>query len=410
MTPPPPARDRGRRAKGEGSVYQERSTGRWIASVDLGWKNGRRNRPRRVAATEAEALVLRDQLKADHGLGIALDERQTVKQFLEAWLADVVKPMRRPKTYAAYEYQVRMHLVPTLGPLQLRRLTGQQVQRLVNDLARSGKSPATVHQAFRVLRTAMEKAREWRLVRENPVEFVEPPRVRKRADTVLDAEGARRFIEAVEPDRLFPLYVLAITTALRQGELLGLSWPDVDLDAATLEVRVQLQRVDGAFRLVDPKSESTRRTVALAPFAVEVLRRQQTRQKEDRLRAGRLWQHGLDRALRGLVFTTQRGNPLFARNVYRDFTGTLARCVVCHERAAAAHDGHAYAPVAPPMRWHDLRHTGVTILAAENVPPRDLQRYAGHANPSTTMRIYAAPLDEGQRRAAATMERALRPR
>ncbi|MGE3858206.1 MAG: tyrosine-type recombinase/integrase [Dehalococcoidia bacterium] len=395
------------RARGEGSIYQESSTGRWIAAFPRGYRNGRRYRERRIGSSEAEALLLLNEMRNDAGAGLQVDaERQTVAQFLHAWVEEVVKPRRRPKTYEVYASAIRLRIAPNIGPMPLKKLTGQDVQRFVNQLARTKLSPATVHQTYRVLHTALEKAREWKLLRDNPAEFVDPPAVPRQDRSVMSALQARAFLEATTGDRYHTLYLVALATSLRKGELLGLRWSDLDLEQGTLRVTHQLQRVDGVQQLVEVKTSTSRRTLAIAPSVVDALRAHKVAQAEKRLRAGGLWKAA---AVKGLVFTTDVGTGLASRNVDRAFKTALSRCGECGRLEAARHPDHEYERRFPDMRWHDLRHTGASLLSAEGIPPRDLMGALGHAGIDVTMNVYAAHLPEGQRRIAATMEQLLRP-
>jgi integrase len=199
----------------------------------------------------------------------------------------------------------------------------------------------------------------------------------------LSSEQARSFLDAVQGDRLEALYTVAIALGLRQGEILGLRWIDVDFDAGTITVARALQRVGGRLMFVPPKSARSLRTVSMPTTLVAALRAHRARQLQERLAAGPDWNPD------DLVFTSSTGTPLDSRNVTRRFQAAL-------ERAGL-----------PRMRFHDARHTCATLLLAQGVQPRVVMETLGHSQISLTMNTYAHVIPELQREAADRMEAVL---
>jgi len=222
----------------------------------------------------------------------------------------------------------------------------------------------------------------------NVTEAASPPKLFRDARKEiqpLTREQALVLLETVRGGRLEALYVLALTTGLREGELLGLRWQDVNLEGATLSVRQQLTRTrkDGLC-FTTPKSPRSRRSIKLTRSAVEALKHHRAAQNEQRLRLGTLWQDS------GLVFTSVKGTPLDVANVtYGSFRPLLERAGV------------------PRIRFHDLRHTCVTLLLLRNVNPKIVQEMLGHANFSETMDTYSHVLPSMQEPAVSAMESAL---
>ena len=315
---------------------------------------------------------------------------QTVGAFLKQWLEDVVKPNKAHRTYATHKQQVHSHIIPALGQVKLEALRKAQVDLLYADLLRekpkgSGLAPSSVRRVHAVLHAALEEAVRGDLIPRNPATHANKPKVREDEIEPLDTQQARAFLAAARGDRYEALYVLCLMVRLRQGEALGLKWMDVDLEAGTLLVNRQLQRVrrDGntAGKLVffEPKNAS-RRTVGLPERAVIALRSHRKRQLEGRVLAGSEWQDN------GLVFTTRTGGPVEAQNVVnRHFKPLL-------ERAGL-----------PPIRFHDLRHSCLSLLAQRGEPIRDLQALAGHATAAFTLQRYTHHYDAAARRTADTM-------
>jgi integrase len=197
-----------------------------------------------------------------------------------------------------------------------------------------------------VLRTALAQALKWQLVAWNVAVLVDLPRASRPQFRVMEPKGARELLKVAADHRLGPLFSVALAVGLRLGESLGLAWDDVDLSTRTLRVRRALQRFDGKLHFVEPKSESSNRSVALPESAVVVLGRHRVRQQTERLLAGQRWRDT------GLVFTTTIGTPLDDRNVRKAFRELLD------------------AAELPPMRIHDLRHTCTSLLLAQGVHSR----------------------------------------
>ena len=350
-----------RRGHNEGNIKQ-RADGLWEARVSL--PGGKRKSYYGKTRREAQDK-LRTALKGlDDGLDLSAG-RQTVGQYMTRWLADVAKPKVRASTFKSYESYVRLHIVPDLGHHHLANLTPQHVQAFLNTKSATGLSPRTVQYIRAILRLALGQAMKWSLIGRNVAALVDPPRSVKTQVRPLTADQARAFVEAVRDDRLGPLFHVAIASGLRQGELFGLRWEDVDLATGTLTVRHALQRVSGAPTLVEPKTALSRRTVTLPGSAIGALRAQRVRQLEERLVAGSRWRDG------GFVFASTIGTPLEPSNVSARLHKLLAEAGL------------------PRQRFHDLRHCAASLLLAGGVAPRTIMGILGHSQIGLTMNTYA---------------------
>ncbi len=372
----------GRRGHGEGSIYQRESDGKWCAVVDLGYINGTRKRKviygdTRKEVAEKLKVVLREQ---QQGLPVAT-ERQTLAQFFTKWLEDTIAPNRRAKTYRSYEQMARCHILPMLGRIQLARLEPQQVQALLTQKQAEGLSPRTVAYIRAILRQALNRALKWGLVARNVATLVDPPTVEQFKIRPLNPTQAGQLLEAARGDRLEALYRVALSLGLRQGEALGLRWEDVDLEGRVLHVRVALQAVKGKLELVEPKTDNARRTLPLPAALAASLKVHRARQLEERLKAGGAWQDW------GLVFTTRNGTPIHPRNLVRAFHALLQRAGM------------------EAMRFHDLRHSCLSLLAAQGIPARMAMEIAGHSDIRLTQNVYTHVYDDAKRQAADVMDR-----
>jgi integrase len=222
------------------------------------------------------------------------------------------------------------------------------------------------------------------LIGHNVAALVRPPRGPRYEVRPLDPDEVRHLLRAVRNDRLEALYVVAVTLGLRQGEILGLSWADVDLGAGRLQVRHALQRFDHAYHLVEPKSARSRRTLLLPLAARSALERHRRRQEEEQSQAGELWQD------HGLVFTTAIGGPLDSTGVTAALQRHLARAGLRRQR------------------FHDLRHACASLLLSRGVSPRVVMEMLGHSQISLTLDTYTHVLPSLLSDAAGQMDDLLR--
>lgn len=364
-----------RRANGEGSIWR-RTDGRWVGATYAATNRGGRKRVHVYAKTRAQAREKLTELQRELDRGVRVPvENWTVQQYLDHWLATVVKPNRAPKTHQGYELSVRLHIAPTIGRKKLRALAVQDVREMVFALQQDGMGRRGVQFVHAVLRAGLQNAMRDELVTRNVAKLVQIPAPQYEVGTGLSVDQARTLLAAVEADRLAALYVVAVYLGLRRGELLGLRWEDVDLDAETLQVAHTLQRVEGQLQLQPPKTRTSRRTVPLPDPVVEALRAHRVAQGKERLAASAEW---VDT---GMVFTTTVGTPIDPDNLSRSWY--LVRTVLGE----------------PLPRFHDLRHTCVTLLLSEGVAPHIVQQIVGHSGIDVTMTIYAHASLEEKRKA-----------
>ncbi len=356
-----------RRGHGEGSLYQ-RDDGSWRAMIDLGWHDGKRVRRSVSGKTRREVVekltVIRRRMEA--GLQPTSD-RLTVGAYLDDWL-DASRSTVRPSTWRRYAGMVRTHHAAHVGRVSLTKLTPGDVERMLRAMADNGLSARTCHHARAILRTALTRAVRHGLILRNAAGLAEPPHVEHREVEAWDAPQVRTFLENIRGHRLEALFTIAVVTGLRQGELLGLRWSDVDLAAGTLRVRHALQRVDGRLELVETKTPRSRRTLPLPELALQALRKVQ------------------DGPMIGThLFTTPRGGPLYGTAVYREFLDVT--------RAAGL----------PRIRFHSLRHTAASLLLAQGTHPRVVMEMLGHSTIALTMNTYSHVIPALERDAADRM-------
>jgi integrase len=358
---------------GEGSIFRIRKQTpdgeafRWRAQVSLGPRSNRRYLTRTVL-TRAEARRALDELRADLRGGVTRT-RLTTGDYLEQWVASVRNI--RPTTRQSYRSDVVNHLVPLIGPVRLSELSPLHVEDALARLEPrlSPKSLKNVHATLR--RALTQGVRAGHLSRNVASrEFVDAPRVTVEEPEAFTAAEVQTLLGSLEGERLSALFVLAVATGLRQGELLGLAWQDIDLDVGSVTVRHELARVGGRYSRVDPKTSESRRTVPLSPAVVVALRAHRER----------LIAEGFLPTATGPVFTNTSGGPI---------NGTW---LTHHAQRLYAAAGIRV------LDFKALRATFASRLYGAGVSDMEIARLMGHTRTHTTKRHYIAL---GERHASA---------
>jgi integrase len=283
-----------------------------------------------------------------------------------------------------YEHIVRLHLKPHIGRMALPQLGPHHVQALYRRLVEGGLAPLTVRGVHQVLHHALQDAVRWRLLSTNVSSLAAKPRVPHREMATMSADEVRRFLAQLAGDRLAALYVVALTTGMRQGELLALRWREVDLDTAVLRVVGSLQRGPTGLEVLAPKTPRSRRQVALTSLAVDALRGHRKAQLEERLKCGGEWVDG------DFVFTSTRGTAVDAQELRKWYRQHLRRAGLRR------------------LRFHDLRHTAATLMLSRGVHPKVASEMLGHSTVAITLDLYSHVTETMQREAARTLDELLR--
>ncbi len=260
-----------RRGNGEGTITR-RKDGRWEGRYYVPTENGTK-RKMIYGKTQAEVRDKLTKALSNRIDGIVYDdENMAVGEYLDAWLKGSVCGTVRRSTYDRVSYLVNNHIKPVLGGLKLKKLNSAHVQSFYRDRLHAVLSASTVHKMHDILRRGLAQAVKWHLLPRNVADVVKPPRPVPTEMVALSADDTRRLLEAAGEYRLEALYILAIHTGMRQGEMLALRWQDVDMENAVVSVRRTLTRNGGKVAFGEPKTKKSRRSIRLTPQAGEALR------------------------------------------------------------------------------------------------------------------------------------------
>lgn len=338
-----------------------------------------------AAAEKHLTKILRD---LDTGSYVEPDRKaraQTLAMFVrDDWLP-AVKASLRSSTLASYSEKLELHVLPRLGMLRLVEVTPDRLNRLYAQLLESGRrdgkgglSAQTVGHVHRALYRCLTDAVKWDRIARNPAARAEPPTPKRTTMKVWSAEQLRTFLDHVRDDRLYGAFLLLTTTGMRRGELLGLRWADVDLDAGQLAIRQTLVAIGYRVEYSEPKTERSRRRIGLDPVTVAGLRSWRARQAEERLAWGEAWTDD-----NGLVFTREDGRPIHPQSLSQFF----------EKRSKAAS--------LPTIRLHDLRHSYASAALSAGVAPKVVSERLGHSSIAITSDVYQHVLPELDDEAAA---------
>jgi integrase len=355
----------GRRAHGTGSVFQrtDRKGKQWVAQLIL--DNGKTRQ--RYFNTQGEAaMALNEMLYAQRQGTLVTEKDQTVKQLVENWIENVHKRKIRESTYIEYRKLINKHIIPGLGHRKLQQLTIGHVDGFYTKKENERLSASTIRQIHAILHQALSYAVKNNLVARNVCDYVSLPRIKRHEGQPLTVEQAKELLAAAKGHRLEALFITAVLTGMREGELLALRWNDIHFEEKHLQVYRTVRSFPGRGLVEgEPKTASSRRKIVLSPFLVDVLKQHRVHQLEARLQAAKTWED------HDLVFCNIYGGFIYASTLHDTF-GKLLRDAGL-----------------PHMRFHDLRHSAATLLLAKGVHIKVVQELLGHSNIQITLNIYS---------------------
>jgi integrase len=372
-----------RRQHGEGSLFFSEAQQRWLGFVDAGRDGaGKRRRIKVSGRTKAEARAKLNEVRGKVNSGLPVgDQRTTVAEWLRLWLKQLPASVKSPNTVDNLTWVVDGHLIPALGERRLRDLSPDDIDGMLRAKAAAGLSRSTLVRIHSTLSRALRAAERRAKITRNVATLVDVPDGPSRRSRSLTVDEAKALLAAAKGDRLEALYVTGLMLGLRPGELLGLPWSAIDLDAGTLRVTQSLKRERGKLLIGETKTASSRRVLRMPTPVVEALRAHKTCQAAERLAAPAWFDDGL-------VFTTTVGTALDPSNLRRGFSKLTADAGLGH--------------------WHphELRHSAASILSAGGVPLEQIADLLGHSGTRTTAAVYRHLIEPQIRAAVSPMETA----
>lgn len=373
---------KGRRGRNEGAISFVPEKKLWKARLSLGFDgNGKRIRVTAYGKTKADVAENLRRLQAEHDAGRLVDaEDITVGEYLARWLSNTAKEAVGEGTWERYRQLVEVYLVPILGGVRLHKLRPLHVEQAYATMLKgfNERKPAgasTRRFAGVILGVALRHAVRTGLIPSNPAADVKKAKVKSREMRFMLPAQAKRFLEAAKKNQNSALFALALATGARQGELLGLSWADIDFGGSLVSVRRSLSQVKGELSLKEPKSRSSLRTVSVPLFAVRALEQHRAAAVD----GGRV---------SGPVFCTRTGGYLDKKNVLRAFR-TIVKNTNRAERERVAGQGTEPDLIPADIRFHDLRHTHASALISAGSSIKAVSRRLGHADVAITLRVYS---------------------
>ena len=372
-----------RKPKGEGSICK-RADGRWMWRDSSGHdpKTGKQKQVCFYGKTQAEVLQKKRAYQAELASSgrVISPSSITLEKWLEEWLDTYCKTLK-PRALETYRSSIRTRIVPYLGQAKLKDIKQKDIQQFINELMSEGLSAKSVKNIHGVLHKALQKAVELEYIRNNPSNNISLPKLQKKEMQTIPETSVKTFLGLFDDDFFQPLITFAMYTGLRQGELMGLSWDNVDMEHKALTVRQQLTLVTGeGWRLTSPKHDKVR-TIPLTSQAMEILEEQKQRQKQMEADSLGLWNNELN-----LVFTNKLGRYICRTTLME------------HWYRAIKGSEFSY------IRFHDLRHTFATFLLRAGVDFKTLSELLGHSSVNFTMSTYAHVTKAMERDSAEKLE------
>jgi len=371
-----------KRGNNEGSIFK-RKNGTWRAQVTAG---GKRLSYSGKTRSECQAWIRSTLHQVDNGL--TFDKAQvTVEEFLRNSLASA-KSSLRYTTWQQYSQTIRDHILPSLGDTKIVKLRPDVIQALYDNKVEEGVGLRTIQLTHAVLRRFLNRAVKLGLLPNNPSDVTSPPKPQQKEMHILDDSQVQRLIITAKTTQIrnLALYQLAIATGMRQGELLGLKWQDVDWQQRTLHIQRQLKYIsDNGPVFSQLKTRSSARTIVIGKETMSLLKEHQQRQFNEITRMGKRWQD------HDLVFPSTIGTPFNPRNLFRQYKSLLNEAGV------------------PSIRFHDLRHTAASLMLNHGIPVLIVSKRLGHAKPSITLDIYGHLIPSMQEQVAKMMDEVITP-
>jgi integrase len=370
-----------RRANNEGTIFYRANRSEWVGAVSL---NGRRLFKYAKTQRECRQWVKETLTKIGNGLTFS-GTQVTLEKYVATWL-DGKELSRRPHTVRQYRQLVEFHILPLIGKMRLQEIQPTHLKQLYLAKKNEGRGARTVQLIHAVMHSILNQAVKEGILGRNPASAVERPKVEQTERHILTDRQSQQLILGSMGTRLETLIYMALMTGMREGELLGLKWPDVDWTKGQLHIQRQLQRIKGeGCVLVPPKTKAGRRQIKLGQGILDRLAAHQREQELMKAAMRDRWEEN------DLIFPNTLGKPMASENMLVEFKRLLKENGL------------------PMIRFHDLRHTSISVMLDMGTPVNTVQRRAGHSKASVTTDTYGHSLAHSEDEAAERIEELLTP-
>lgn len=319
--------------------------------------------------TQKEVLEKLQKVSVDISRGaFSPPDKIKVSEWMQTWLTQY-KADIKPSSFVSYEQHIKNHINPGLGAVRLQELKAPAIKKLYNDMLKQGLSPKTIRVLNGVLHGALKKAMHLGYIISNPCDMCTLPRLIQREMKPLDKPEVARFLKQIEGNELEALFITALFTGRREGELFGLTWDCVNFEAGSVTSYRQLlrPRKKGDSFCFGPLKNDKVVTTFPGQIVLDALKKQKKRQAEMRLMAGNQWDEG---ELKGLVFTTPTGKHLNYNVVPRQLSRNLEAAGI------------------EKRRFHDLRHSFAVLSIQAGDDIKTVQENLSHATAAFTLDKY----------------------
>jgi integrase len=358
----------------KGHIYKRGKTWTYVVSIGYDETTGKRKQKTKGGfATKKEAQAAAAKLITEINEGSFVEpSKETLGAFLNTWL-EGKKMNLKESSYRLYERFTHTYIIPRLGNVKLEKLKPAHIQTLYSSMAETLK-PTTIHKVHKILKASLDQAVKFGYIKQNPALYVEKPKETKAEIQVWTEGQVQHFLQLTKKSRYHIAFLLAVTTGMRRGEILGLRWQDIDFEERTLSIRQTLSAQNKL--MATAKTKSSQRSIHLDEHTMEELKQHRLRILKEKMRQGEAYND------HDLVCCTVTGKPTSNENFWQVWTGYLKQSGLPH------------------IRFHDLRHTHATLMLKAGIHPKIVAERLGHANVNITLNTYSHVVKGMQQEAA----------